>query len=357
MGLPAARIGDQCAHGGVIVTGYPTVLIGGMPASRVTDMHVCPAFTGLVPHVGGPIIFGVPTVITGQMPQARVSSLAICVGPPDNVVKGESTVLVGDGAPGAGGGGVAGLMGMIMSAVVALFSPPYPRSELQPDGSIVTTFSENVLVKGTAMEQAATVMQLEAVKAGDGGPEFFDALAERDQPVTLQVIGNPARGRELYQGPQTYQNCAPQSAQQIIRQAKGVDNNEATMERVANYPTRSEYSRDDGTPVSGVATILENGGVAAHEEPGNTDNVDDALANGQGVISLHDAGTLWDDPSSKGSGHAVFTTGAVQDEQGNTLAYTTNDTGLGQNGRVIPADTYRNSMGTYPVITTDDSIW
>jgi uncharacterized Zn-binding protein involved in type VI secretion len=28
-GMPAARLGDQTAHGGVIVTGHPTVLIGG----------------------------------------------------------------------------------------------------------------------------------------------------------------------------------------------------------------------------------------------------------------------------------------------------------------------------------------
>jgi uncharacterized Zn-binding protein involved in type VI secretion len=27
--LPAARIGDACGHGGVIVMGFPTVLIGG----------------------------------------------------------------------------------------------------------------------------------------------------------------------------------------------------------------------------------------------------------------------------------------------------------------------------------------
>jgi uncharacterized Zn-binding protein involved in type VI secretion len=27
--LPAARIGDMCAHGGVVVMGCPTVLIGG----------------------------------------------------------------------------------------------------------------------------------------------------------------------------------------------------------------------------------------------------------------------------------------------------------------------------------------
>jgi uncharacterized Zn-binding protein involved in type VI secretion len=28
-GKPAARMGDTCAHGGTIVLGYPTVLIGG----------------------------------------------------------------------------------------------------------------------------------------------------------------------------------------------------------------------------------------------------------------------------------------------------------------------------------------
>ena len=28
-GMPAARLGDNTAHGGVIVLGYPTVMIGG----------------------------------------------------------------------------------------------------------------------------------------------------------------------------------------------------------------------------------------------------------------------------------------------------------------------------------------
>ncbi len=28
-GKPAARLGDSCAHGGTIVAGFPTVLIGG----------------------------------------------------------------------------------------------------------------------------------------------------------------------------------------------------------------------------------------------------------------------------------------------------------------------------------------
>jgi uncharacterized Zn-binding protein involved in type VI secretion len=29
MGMPAARLGDSTAHGGTIVLGFPTVLIGG----------------------------------------------------------------------------------------------------------------------------------------------------------------------------------------------------------------------------------------------------------------------------------------------------------------------------------------
>ena len=66
MPMPAARMGDQTAHGGVIVVGLPTVLIGGQPAARVGDMHTCPMVTGVVPHVGGPITGpGSPTVLIG----------------------------------------------------------------------------------------------------------------------------------------------------------------------------------------------------------------------------------------------------------------------------------------------------
>jgi len=73
----------------------------GMPAARVTDMHVCPMVTGVVPHVGGPILPPCcPTVLTGSLPQARVSDMATCVGPPDVIAMGSFTVLVG-GLPAA----------------------------------------------------------------------------------------------------------------------------------------------------------------------------------------------------------------------------------------------------------------
>ena len=56
--LPAARVGDMCVCVGppdVIALGSFTVLIGGMPAARMGDMTA---------H-GGSIVVGFPTVMIG----------------------------------------------------------------------------------------------------------------------------------------------------------------------------------------------------------------------------------------------------------------------------------------------------
>jgi uncharacterized Zn-binding protein involved in type VI secretion len=67
----------------------------GQPAARLTDMHVCPMVTVVVPHVGGPISGpGAPTVLIGGLPAARVGDMAVCVGPPDVIVVGCFTVLI-----------------------------------------------------------------------------------------------------------------------------------------------------------------------------------------------------------------------------------------------------------------------
>lgn len=126
MGKPAARIGDMTAHGGCIVVGCPTVLIGGMPAARATDMHVCPMLTVLVPHVGGPIAMGSAGVLIGGMPAARMGDMAVCVGPPDVIILGCMTVLIGEVSPGSakggsgGGGGSPAAVAAQMSAATAL---------------------------------------------------------------------------------------------------------------------------------------------------------------------------------------------------------------------------------------------
>ncbi|HET6567183.1 MAG TPA: PAAR domain-containing protein [Rhodothermales bacterium] len=109
---PAARMGDMTAHGGTIALGFPTVLIGGVPAARLTDMHVCPMVTpGVppIPHVGGPVVGpGVPTVLIGGMPAATMGDMLVCVGPPDVIALGCPTVMIGTGGGGGAGGGGGG---------------------------------------------------------------------------------------------------------------------------------------------------------------------------------------------------------------------------------------------------------
>ena len=73
----------------------------GKPAARIGDFHVCPMFTGPVPHVGGPILPpGSPTVLIGGMPAAVLGDMCVCVGPPDSIILGSTTVLIG-GKPAA----------------------------------------------------------------------------------------------------------------------------------------------------------------------------------------------------------------------------------------------------------------
>ena len=75
------------------------------PAARITDMHVCPmqtpAIPSPIPHVGGPITGPcTPNVLVGGLLAAVLGDMCVCVGPPDSMVKGSATVMIG-GKPAA----------------------------------------------------------------------------------------------------------------------------------------------------------------------------------------------------------------------------------------------------------------
>ena len=71
------------------------------PAARLTDMQACTLASGPVPNVGGPIVGPcMPTVLIGGLPAARVTDQAVCPGPPNPIAMGSATVLIG-GLPAA----------------------------------------------------------------------------------------------------------------------------------------------------------------------------------------------------------------------------------------------------------------
>ena len=98
MALPAARVGDPTAHGTPLGPGpgSVTVLIGGRPAWRaVVDLHVCPLASGSVPHGGGVVLVGSASVRIGGAPAARAGDAIGEAGPPNSIVSGDVSVLIG----------------------------------------------------------------------------------------------------------------------------------------------------------------------------------------------------------------------------------------------------------------------
>ncbi len=127
MGNPAARMGDMVlqdaphCHAAIhpaapvptpvphpalplaIISGQPTVLIGGAPAARATDQTAPCVLPTCVPGGPGLVAVGSPTVLIGGLPAARIqdmSSHPTCVAPiPSPTGKimppGCPTVLIG----------------------------------------------------------------------------------------------------------------------------------------------------------------------------------------------------------------------------------------------------------------------
>lgn len=92
---PAARVGDITAHGGTVTgPGVSNVLIGGMPAAVVGDLHVCAIVpTPATPHpTTTPFTAGSSTVFVSGRPLLRVGDMAACGA---SIVAGATTVIAG----------------------------------------------------------------------------------------------------------------------------------------------------------------------------------------------------------------------------------------------------------------------
>jgi len=88
----AARVGDTTVHGGTVVgPGVPTVLIGGMPAAVLGDMHVCVIPPPSAHPPSTPFVAGSATVLIQGVPALRAGDSCVCGA---SVAVGAPTVVI-----------------------------------------------------------------------------------------------------------------------------------------------------------------------------------------------------------------------------------------------------------------------
>lgn len=89
-------------------------------AARISDTHICP-IGGSNPHIGGLIISpGCRTVLIGGLPAARVSDRCSCLGQPNFITSGSRSVFIG-GLPAARMGDKTAHGGVISSGCQNVF--------------------------------------------------------------------------------------------------------------------------------------------------------------------------------------------------------------------------------------------
>jgi len=186
MSFPAARLTDMTMHGGLVTApGLPLVLIGGMPAARMGDMHTCPMLTVAVPHATGPIVLGAFNVLVGGMPQARMMDMCVCVGPPSMVTLGAFTTLVG--MAGAFGGGLGGALGAILGVVLAGAGTSSPSSPSSPSPVPVPYPNTTEQPKEDAGPASA----------GKGGSPKKDTVEEAIVKIEKSKFGQTDEGKKV----------------------------------------------------------------------------------------------------------------------------------------------------------------
>ena len=284
------------------------------PAARLGDDHKCPMVDpGPKPHVGGPIQPPCyPLCTANSIAMARATDRATCQGPPDFIVTGSATVQIG--------------------------------------GKAAARLSDKTMHDGTITAGSTNVMI--------GGATIGSTLGN---PVAgLAAFNAAAKGRVSGSTQQSAQNCGIESSRQIINQATG---NAVREKPLLNRAIKNKWAeagatwRDSGgTTPAKMRALLSDQGVTATLGPQKMADIQQAVAEGKGVITAHQAGRLWN--TSQQGGHAVLVTGIKYDANGLPKTVYINDTGTGQGMNPVPASRFEKSLlPGFRATITSNKIW
>ncbi|MFK5914026.1 MAG: PAAR domain-containing protein [Woeseiaceae bacterium] len=291
----------------------------GKPAARISDMHVCPKMNpGPSPHVGGPVVVGSGNVLIGGLPAARVGDTAVCIGPPDKVSTGSSGVFI--------------------------------------NGKAAARMGDSTAHGGKIVVGCPTVF----IGGGGGGGSSTIGSTLGSPAVALKSFKNIAKTRASGSTQQSYGNCGVESARQLMEASNNGRNELVVLQDAINNGNAGYHvnpTKVGGTSPQGRKNILTNNGLSSHLEEQNIEKIQQAVIEGKGVITSHNAGILWGNNNISG-GHAIVVSGVKYDSTGKVSAYIINDTGTGEGMKAIPAAQFENSLRPNREINvTDNPIW
>lgn len=91
-GAPAAKAAEEATKAATLAS--MSSAISG--ASGGADIHACTTPLPIPPHGPGVVITGSATVMINNLPAARMGDTILeAIGPPNTIVKGEMTVIIG----------------------------------------------------------------------------------------------------------------------------------------------------------------------------------------------------------------------------------------------------------------------
>jgi uncharacterized Zn-binding protein involved in type VI secretion len=327
--------------------------MGEEKAARVADNHTCPQMTppttflcfswGSKPHVGGPIEQGSEDVLVNGKKMARGGDPAACTGVSgmDYIVTGAAEVRV-NGQPAARESSKMMHKGAQLDA-----------GSLSPDVFIGGPSGGAVVGNKASATQAC--IDAQKGRAGASGPTTQQKWPNSCGCEAVRQIANTVHKKgDTYDGklgPVQY----PMSEDEVLNESgwKG----RAKMGSAQESGLTDSENRDD---------MLDDHGIEANEQPQNMDDVAQAVADGKGVITSHDPGSLYGGQPT-GSGHVVVATAVEYDADGNPKTVYVNDTNQGLLpdgtpragcGKPVPISQYQGSFRENGKMNvTKDKVW
>ncbi len=218
-GLPAAKAAEETTKATAAAS------MGSMITSMAmgADIHGCTTPLPLPPHGPGVVIDGSPTVLINGLPACRMGDTIIeAVGPPNKIVKGDFTVLIGDtgsrpvitqstggllggivgGILGGLGGALAGMMlGGVPGAIVGGLAGAALGAAL---GSMVTStevtkFGKSITIEGPPDYRAKVVRDLKRIESTPSGQKLLDSIEASGK--TLRIHTDEGKGNWAWTDP------------------------------------------------------------------------------------------------------------------------------------------------------------